>query len=502
MFAEGDVVNDLGRTPFDPPEFQKYELFPSIETTPEGAFVYVERNPRGEIVSSEIINTNLSPTGDPAEAYKVQRKNQSLGMAKDLLVTGASLYGGTGLLRGIGSKIVEKIGPSIPKILGGKYSPIELTKKGGLAKPGVKGFQARNPDKLSSYKVGVNPVPATAIAVGGGFTALESAETTELDVQEKKLEIAEELSALENEPKDQKQIDVETQQDDVDFEIVKTEGETPKDVTVVDEEEETPKEAPQVRQQRLLDNPNFSRLIQNIGIGMIETGDIGGGIAQGSAQTSKDIMAFEDAVKEASLQPNEFNKWLTKEEIKNVNKFKEKEADYASALSEAMFEVDTSDAVLKAITDSRKLVATGDATGLMPLLGEYMNEAGRFFGADIELSTREAAKNFINDIINGNIKELTGESGRTISNLDRQIAKNLVGAIEWRSSKENVLDKLGKAYARSKSRYDSGMKNYQARLLPYEKRGITPPYQLGISNQDVSSENETQKKRVRLKIIN
>jgi|TARA_R110001592_G_C13173204_1_gene750025 hypothetical protein len=504
MFAEGDAVNldiPIGEDIISRTS-NLSQLNPQTTSTTriiqqEGQFFAVKQNRNGDFISSEPIDINLSPTGDPKEAYQRQEQNKMFGSIRNF---GTALSLAPTLQTKVGGKIIGGIGNFLNKAF--KYSPVKGTKIKGPARTSTGQFRSQSKFDPRSYKYEVQTGPATVIGGAGIAGGAYSATTGYDDVEEEKLEIAEELSALENEPKDQKEIDVETQQDDVNFEIVSTEGETPEGATVVDEEEETSKEAPQVRQQRLLDNPNFSRLIQNIGIGMIETGDIGGGIAQGSAQTSKDIMAFEDAVKEASLQPNEFNKWLTKEEIKNVNKFKEKEADYASALSEAMFEVDTSDAVLKAITDSRKLVATGDATGLIPLLGEYVNEAGRFFGADIELSTREAAKNFINDIINGNIKELTGESGRTISNLDRQIAKNLVGAIEWRSSKENVLDKLGKAYARSKSRYDTGMKNYQARLLPYERRGITPPYQLGISNQDVSSENETQKKRVRLKIIN
>ena len=199
-----------------------------------------------------------------------------------------------------------------------------------------------------------------------------------------------------------------------------------------------------------------------------------------SEQKLKDLEErFEE--EKLSRQASEFDKFLAKEGVKNINKFKDKEPEYAANLSESIFEVETSDAVLKAITDAKKLVQTGDATGLIPLLGEYWNDARRFAGMSIELSTREAAKNFIDDIINGNIKELTGESGRTISNLDRQIAGSLVGKIEWNTSKENVLDKLDKAYARAKSRYKLGMTNYESNLTPYKRYNIKPPFELGKS---------------------
>ena len=108
MFAEGDIVENYGSR-FEGPEFEAYQLSASIESTPEGAFVYVERNPRGEVVSQEIINTNLSPTGDPVEAYQVQARNKGLDFAQDLILTGAGLYGGKSLLGGIGKKAAEKI---------------------------------------------------------------------------------------------------------------------------------------------------------------------------------------------------------------------------------------------------------------------------------------------------------------------------------------------------------------------------------------------------------
>ena len=166
---------------------------------------------------------------------------------------------------------------------------------------------------------------------------------------------------------------------------------------------------------------------------------------------------------------------------------------------ESIFEVETSDAVLKAINEAKKLVQTGDATGLSPLFVEYLNQSRRFFGQDVKLSTRELAKNYINDIINGNIKELTGESGRTISNLDRQIAGSLVGKIEWSSSKENVIDKLDKAYARAKSRYKLGLTNYESNLEPYKRYEVDPPFSLG--KPTIQSSSSDQQERIRIPLL-
>ena len=482
MFAEGDIVVSRSLTPS---QINPVEITTKI-VEQDGNFFAIKQRSSGEIIDQEYVDVSLSPTGNPVEAYERQQGNRLANTIGNIgLGISAIPLAGTK----VGGKVVSGIGNLVGRFKG--FTPVKATKKPGVAVAGQKGFQALPRFDPRSYKYDVQTGPASLL----GGTAIAS---TAFGAGTSAEDVAEEIAALqaEQQTETQKSKDEETAATDASYEVATT-GQ--KDDQENDKDDKAAQvivdETPEQKQASIFQTKNFSDLIRNIGIKMVDTGQIGAGIAEGSALTALEQKEAEQATGEIS----EFQEFLAKEEIKNINKFQDNQAKYAADLSESIFEVETSDGVLKAITEAKKLVETGDATGLTPLMREYFNETLRFFGQDIKLSTREAAKNFINDIINGNIKELTGESGRTISNLDRQIAGSLVGKIEWNSSKENVLDKLDKAYARAQSRYKLGMTNYEASLKPYAKYNTTPPFDLGKSVSD-SGQQDTQEERIRLTI--
>jgi hypothetical protein len=481
MFSQGDIVVSKVLTPS---QINPIEITTKI-VNKDGNFFSIKQKSNGQIIDQEFVDINLSPTGDPVEAYERQQGNK---LAAGIGLTGTAISALPLAGTKIGGKVISGIGNLFGRLKG--FTPVKVTKKPGVAVAGQKGFQALPKFDPRSYQYDVQTGPAALLGGTAAATAGFRSITTPEDVEEE----IKELEATET--KSQGEIDDEMKQGDAGYEVVST-GEQDKDL--VNEGSELEVKAaldstPEERQYNIFQTKSFSDLMRNIGIKMVETGQIGAGIAEGSALT-----AIEQKEAEKPKDTTDFQEFLAKEEIKNLNKFQDNSAKYAKDLSESIFEVETSDAVLRAITEAKKLVQTGDATGFGPLFTEYFNEARRFFGADIKLSTREAAKNYINDIINGNIKELTGESGRTISNLDRQIAGSLVGKIEWDSSKENVLDKLDKAYARAQSRYKLSMTNYEASLKPYAKYNTTPPFDLGKSISD-SGQGDTQEKRIRLTI--
>ena len=485
MFAEGDIVVSRSLTPS---QINPVEITTKI-VEQDGNFFAIKQRSSGEIIDQEYVDVSLSPTGDPVEAYERQQGNR---LASTIGNIGLGISAIPLAQTKVGGRVVSGIGNLVGRLKG--FTPVKASKKPGVAVAGQKGFQALPKFDPRSYKYDVQTGPASFL----GGTAIAS---TAFGAGTSAEDVAEEIAALEAEQaqkqiQTQKNIDDETAVTDASYEVV-TKGQQDDEEKVRNDQasEVVVDETPEQKQASIFQTKNFSDLIRNIGIKMVDTGQIGAGIAEGSALTALEQKEAEQATGEIS----EFEEFLAKEEIKNINKFQDNQAKYAKDLSESIFEVETSDGVLKAITEAKKLVQTGDATGLGPLFTEYLNEARRFVGQDVKLSTREAAKNYINDIINGNIKELTGESGRTISNLDRQIAGSLVGKIEWRSSKENVLDKLDKAYARAESRYKLGMTNYEASLKPYAKYNTTPPFDLGKSVSD-SGQQDTQEERIRLTI--
>ena len=258
-------------------------------------------------------------------------------------------------------------------------------------------------------------------------------------------------------------------------------------------------------QTTIFQNPNFIRLIRNISAGLATSGSMAEGLATGAASAAAERAAEEQAFAEREFQMEKLDAQATadleKEYIKKQldmgKDFRTKQAEYETDLSNAAFEYDTSDAVIAAINEAATLVRTGDVTGLSPLLQEAYRKAVAFLpGQDPKLTTREVAKNLINDIINGNIKELTGESGRTISNLDRQVAANLIGAINWSADQSTVLQKLDLALKRASQRKDNSYKNYLAARKPFENAGYKVPSRFDILAQQTQPDGQ----RVRLQM--
>ena len=242
-------------------------------------------------------------------------------------------------------------------------------------------------------------------------------------------------------------------------------------------------------QSKVAGNKNFIRLLRNLSAGLAGAENLAEGFAVGSASAAQ-----ERAAEEASLEEREFEmeklgvesyadiqKEIVKKGLESTKDFKTKQAEYETDLSNATFEYDTSDGVIVALNEAAKLVETGDVTGLIPLFKEYARKTTAFLpGPDPKLTTREIAKNIIEDIINGNIKELTGESGRTISNLDRQVARNLIGAIDWNADQSTVIQKINLALGRARKKKQNSYANYLAARVPFENAGYAIPSQFDI----------------------
>jgi hypothetical protein len=279
-----------------------------------------------------------------------------------------------------------------------------------------------------------------------------------------------------------------------------TEEKSETDVLVESEAEE-----PKTFQTTIFQNPNFVRLIRNISAGLATSDSMAEGLAKGAAAAAAERAAEEQAFAEREFEmekleakaEDDLQKELLKKQLDMGKDFRVKQAEYETDLSNAAFEYDTSDAVIGAIKEARRYVQTGNVTGLTPLIGEYIRKAKAFVGAGgKKLTDREIAKNLINDIINGNIKELTGESGRTISNLDRQVAANLIGAIDWKADQATVLQKLELAEERARKKKENSYKNYLAARKPFENAGYKVPSRFDILSQQIQPEGE----RVRLQL--
>jgi hypothetical protein len=143
----------------------------------------LQEDARGNVISKDFIDVNLSPTKDPREAYKRQKTNEALGTVSkigagiSLLPFAQTKIRRHGVVSGIGNLLTKGLGYA-PKL-----SPITATKLPGVAVKGQKGFQPLNPLNPMSYKYGVNPVPASVVAGGSLYAGAKALQTSEEDVQ-------------------------------------------------------------------------------------------------------------------------------------------------------------------------------------------------------------------------------------------------------------------------------------------------------------------------------
>ena len=494
------------------------------------------------------INTDLSASGNPREAFDVMRKNALLDAAKTTALTGVGI---ASLPRTLVSGAISRAAPyvaSVGSFANKFFNPVKTSLKPGVAVPGLKGFQARDRLNPMSYQItGANPAGLFFTGSGGTILGTQAAQTTAEDVaqSEEGQKIAAEIkelerqsgitgrtsyeaaikSAIESGDKDQVRIlrdkmkELYGEDSPLAEEFLKDpkpesenkeqkQEQDPKEINQPQPEQERPAEPTEEKEVPLLQNKNFLDLMRNIGIKMVETGDIGRGISLGSAEALKegraerlveeerqaeldkiaveyglDLRNARDKAYAESLYDNTFGEFLAKEQFKNKNELMNN-IEYSEALSENVLKTETADVMLNYLKKAKALIENEDVTGAVPVAKEGLNKIARFFGYEVPQNPREQAKAFLNFVAKADVKELLGESGRTISNIDRTIAEELVGRLTAFTGKEDILAQLNKSIAKYEDAYNKNLRNYEARTAQYRKFGLAPPFQLGKSIQE------------------
>jgi hypothetical protein len=488
MFATGDVASNPFVDSYD--EFEPYQLNFTIEPKGEG-FVAVQRNPRGEVVKETPINTALSVTGDPVEAYQVQTKNEALRAIKDTGIGIVGLYGGRSLAR----PIFNRLSPMLTKAVTSNrfLNPFTSKKLPGVATPGKKGFQPQDPTKLSSYQIGLKPGAKFGLFSGLGLGGLTAAQTTEE-------EVAEELRKLEEqqEVKDKTAIDPYfggISDEEIDKVLGVSQDKINKEVE--DQDQINQDASLQITgdfQDRMLDDKNLNRLLRETGVKLVEEGRFSG-IASGAASAASLRAAEESAEKLAKSQPSEFAEFLAKEKIKNTSP--DKIAKQTNDLAQAVSDYEQGQVTLQMFNSVKEIMEKSDITGLGPITKSLANQVAGFFNPNIPLSPRERAVVILEQIANGNIKTITGESGRTISNVDRQIARQLVGDLKNPLTRETeVLEKINTQINSVNQRSQKALNEYKATSLFFTQNDLPVP----LAPQTFAFDTTSKEGRIRLKI--
>ena len=199
----------------------------------------------------------------------------------------------------------------------------------------------------------------------------------------------------------------------------------------------------------------FLNFIRNFGAGLVESGQMGPGLALGAAKAAEERAARDIAKDERKA---EMEKLVAIEKAKAAlkpgDKLKPKEIiDLAGEMNADYNDIISNRNVLEVIDRVEAIVLNEDTTSGKAIVSEFLTKAGSVFNVKTgkadpngkswdQLDSRTRARVLLNQITQKNIRDILGESGKTISNLDRQIVERLVGSLDVGKTDAEVLETL------------------------------------------------------------
>ena len=447
MFAQGDVVNpSFEQNPigsgyaggYEGSGYQAYELIQDIEKEGDG-YVATQRAPDGTLVKKTPINLALSATGDPAEAYRRQIKNEGLRATKEAGYGIAGLFSG----RTLGSAAMKKFGPSITQALTSKniFNPLTSTRSNIMG--------PTDPSKLSSFDFGLKTGAKYGLFGGASLYGLTEGQTTEAEVQQE-IDKAEAAAASNNFDPIQTALDKEKQDDLAKKNAAKSAAEKKKAQEKKEIEsinallkdlnlkEKTEKEA-FIQERNKRKSRNTGIFLNEMAKAFAGTDNLADGIAIGAANSSDAVMKADEA---EELSYAEFLKEQKEQKaagaLKETDKLK-----IIETYNTAYGEVEGNQIMLNEIGTLRELLQDNNVTGLRGYLSRLVGQGEGFVGADLELRNAQQVENIASFLEARMVQALLDEKGKTISDADRKLIKDLIGNIKGpTSNRATIIDKL------------------------------------------------------------
>ena len=186
--------------------------------------------------------------------------------------------------------------------------------------------------------------------------------------------------------------------------------------------------------------PDTQRLIRNIGKGLTQYGNFAEGIGKGSAAAAEERVLQEqlDAKREAELAKLQADSKMTVGENEKVLNSKTKLNDYIKEYNNAIAAEELTTSILGILSNpSENITSFRNKIGVS--IDEFLNAAELKDLSDFEtMKPGQRAKAMLKVLTNRDIKEILGESGRTISNIDRQIAEKIMGSLQLFTIEDSV----------------------------------------------------------------
>ena len=416
-FIDRPMFQEVGFGSQSPTNYGPLNTYTFEPTADPNTVIYVEIDKDGKKVEgSEVsVDLTLSATRNPAEAFNRQLSERSLGRLQTAVGLGLSLFPGYRLIGGGLAAAATRLRPLLAKL----KPPAFFTRQGPeVGKYGTQRvFSTTNPNQITGLtETGKN------VALGiGGIGAIGALETL------KPSPIQQELEEL--------QADSDRLSGSL-FDPIK-------------KPEEPKKEPPKVvgfdtaKISNVLSDEKFDAFLNALA-GTLSTGSFSAA-GQAPLLAAKSLEA--NKFKTIETSDAERNRKVNQEILSNINDFERTEKN------------------LSRLQYATTLVDKG-ATGLSGLFGKVWTQAlasiNRQQNIDFEgLDARTQADAILNALRQQDIQKLLGESGRTISNLDREIVAEIFGSITVTSTPAEIKEKLKQIAFR----YRQGLKENRNQVL-------------------------------------
>lgn len=204
------------------------------------------------------------------------------------------------------------------------------------------------------------------------------------------------------------------------------------------------------RAGNVFSNPNFVRFVANLSKGLATSEDMASGLARGAALAAEE-RGLRDLEEQKLAQELQLERIKSQEttalkpsELKSLNAM-------TTEMSDTIKNYEGTQASIGIMNDAIALFEEAQEkgvpiTGLPGRLARFKDEASAFIGIDNpNVSDATKIKNYIEQVKQRSIREILNESGRTISNLDRDIVDRVFGDLDLTGDPKEILKKLKNA---------------------------------------------------------
>jgi len=393
---------------------------------------------------------------------------------------GIDLFAGRGVLKGLGSVLTKKgaqgtgrfVGERLPGGVAGPNRPLtEITEEVTKISPIGK-----------STAIGTSVLPLAA-----STTIEDTEEDQEVSLVAKPQEdvIAEELKKVEESKTQTKAAKAKADRKKIETEIKSIEDV----ISAIQGFDKQKSEAYQQEKART-GTRNRNIFMEEMAAALAGTTNLADGLAIGAANAAKKVGEAETAEELA------YAEFLKEQEEKNkprelkTSDINDIARDYAAKSGE----IEGSNILISEVSELRNLLQANDVTGLSGWMNRLIGKGEGFVGADLQLKNAQQVSNIAKFLEARMVQALLDEKGKTISDADRKLIKDLLGDIDSSTSnRANILDKLQlieTTLRKSKTDSERYLKFYDAEygdLIPN-----LSVFRKGIPESPVEEETEVQ----------